>query len=156
MKFRMSQYVEFTVSTRADRALAWRLFSNFRLWPQFSDSYGEIKWIAGAPWRKGSRLQIKILRPIQACVDHVITACSPANYVGWIDHALGDTMEQWVTFEAVPGGTRIHTWAEVIGPIAEVDGRPIRQVLKEFIEAWYSRFSAACDREHDREFVQIG
>ena len=117
------EYLEYTAFTKADRALAWKLFSDFRFWPAFSDIYGGISWAKGKPWAPGSRLRIEIIRPVKAVVDHVITICSPAEHVAWIDHALGNTMEQWVTFDALPdGGTRVHTWAEVAGATRTIEG----------------------------------
>jgi hypothetical protein len=138
--------VEYAAVTRANRNLAWKLFSDFRRWRRFSDFYGEIRWISGVPWKVGSRLRIELVRPVRTTVDHVIIACSPGEHVGWIDHALHNTMEQWVVFEPrVGGGTRVHTWAEVVGPTTTVGGRPVREVVKSFIELWYSRFCRECD-----------
>ncbi len=88
----------------------------------------------------GSRLRIEILQPRHAIVDHVITVCSPPEFVAWIDHFCGQTMEQWVTFHALPGGgTSIHTWADI------VDGQNARGFVQKFIEQWYNRFSNECD-----------
>ncbi len=148
--------VEYTATTRADHAMAWKLFSDFRLWRKFSDFYGDIRWIAGTPWSVGSRLRIDLVRPVQTTVDHVITVCRPGECVAWIDHALGDTMEQWVVFEPQPGGgTSVHTWAEVAGPTTEVGGVPVHEVLKTFIEAWYDRFCRECDRTCESEFSVV-
>ena len=145
-------WVEYAAVTRADRTLAWKLFSDFRRWRRFSDHYGDIRWLSGEPWTVGSRLQISLVRPVRTCVDHVITMCSPPEYVAWIDHALGNTMEQWVVFQPrFEGGTRVHTWAEVVGPTTQISGRPIRELLKSFIELWYSRFCRECDRVYAKE-----
>ena len=149
--------VEYSAFTRADRALAWKLFSDFRRWRRFSDHYGEIRWLSGRPWTAGSRLQISLVRPVRTTVDHVITLCSPPDYVAWIDHALGNTMEQWVVFQPeLEGGTRVHTWAEVVGPTTRVGGRPVREVVKSFIELWYSRFCRECDRLQRKTVLRAG
>ena len=146
--------VEYTATTRASRFQAWKLFADVRSWRRFSDHYGDIRWLSGPPWTAGSRLQISLVRPVRTMVDHVITLCAPAEYVAWIDHALGNTMEQWVTFQPQPeGGTRVHTWAEVVGPTTRIGGRPVREVLKSFVELWYSRFCRECDRIHEKESV---
>ena len=49
--------VEYTVFTKADVGLTWKIFSDWKLWPSFSDVYGKggIEW-RGAPWEPGSRL----------------------------------------------------------------------------------------------------
>ena len=132
--------LEYTVVTRAERELAWQVFSDWRAWRRFSNIYGDIRWTKGEPWKPGSRLQIEVVRPQHAIVDHVITVCTPPEFVAWIDHFCGQTMEQWVTFHALPGGgTSIHTWAEI------VDGQNLRGVVQDFITQWYDRFSNECD-----------
>lgn len=149
--------VEYAAVTEADPALAWKIFSDVSRWPRFSDFYGNIRWLSGRPWTVGSRLQIELVRPVKTTVDHVITVCTPPHCVAWIDHALGDTMEQWVAFEPLStGGTRVRTWAEVVGPTSEVAGQPVAQVLKAFIELWYSRFCSECDGVHEEECAVVG
>ena len=149
--------VEYAAVTRADPAIAWKVFTDWGRWPRFSDVYGEIRWLSGTPWKVGSRLRIELVRPVTATVDHVITVCSPPECVAWIDHALGDTMEQWVVFEALTGGgTRVRTWAEVAGPTTEVDGHPVAELLRDFIESWYSRFCEDCDCVHEQECAVVG
>jgi hypothetical protein len=140
------EYLEYTVFTKASPSLAWDMFCDFRLWPRFSNIYGEICWSKGKPWKPGSRLKIEIVRPQRATVDHVITICSPARQVAWIDHVLGNTMEQWVTFEPQPDGrTRIHTWADIAnaGPFPPTN---FSNFIRKFIQQWYDSFCDACDQ----------
>lgn len=144
--------VEYAGVTRANPNLAWKLFSDFRRWRRFSDIYGEIRWVSGAPWSVGSRLRIDLVRPVRTTVDHVIIACSPGERVGWIDHAFSNTMEQWVAFQPrAEGGTLVETWAEMVGPAVTLGGRPVRKLLKTFIELWYSRFCRECDHVWEKE-----
>ena len=139
--------LEHIATTKADSMLAWKLFSNWKLWPRFSDIYGDIEWLSGKPWSIGSRLKIDIVKPIRTSVDHVITVCSPGECVAWIDHFLGHTMEQWVLFEPlVDGGTQVRTWAELLGTPVTVTQQPIAAEVKNFIERWYNRFCAECDQ----------
>jgi hypothetical protein len=99
-------------------------------------------------WKPGSRLEIKLARPVPMVVDHVILACSPAEHVAWIDHALGTTMEQWVVFDALrAGGTRVRTWAEFTGIMPVLAGRPVKDCIRDFITGWYAKFADACDRQ---------
>jgi hypothetical protein len=146
--------VEYTDVTRADRDLAWKVFSDFRHWRRFSDIYGDIRWLAGKPWKPGSRMRIELVRPVNTTVDHVITVSHPAECVAWIDHFMGNTMEQWVTFTSQPdGATCVHTWAELTGPTSHIDGKQFSELLRSFIELWYSRFCEECNRIHEREYA---
>ena len=123
------------------------MFSDWTLWPKFSDYYDQIRWTQGEPWQEGSRLSITIARPARITLDHVITMCEPGEKVAWIDHAIGVTLEQWVFFDRLPeGGTQVRTWAEFTGITAIIAGRRIKDVLLEFTRTWYSRYAAECDR----------
>ncbi len=142
---------EYSIVTIAAPDVAWNVFSNLELWPQFSDLYEEIRWTAGKPWQEGSRLSIKARMPIAVTLDHVILSCVPGKEVAWIDHAVGTTMEQWVYFDLQRGGgTRVHTWAEFTGLMPLVAGRQIREVLLEFTQTWYNRYARECNRVADQ------
>ena len=150
------EYLEYTVFTKASPSLAWKLFSDFHLWPQFCNIYGDIRWSKGQPWTPGSRLQIEIVRPVKATVDHVITVCVPGEQVAWIDHTLGNTMEQWVTFEALSDGmTRVHTWAEIAGEAKFVPITSFSDFVRAFIRQWYDSFCLACDQLAEGQALQI-
>lgn len=143
--------LEYFVTTKASPQLAWQVFSDWTLWPQFSDYYENIRWTKGEPWHEGSRLSITSIRPIRVTLDHVIILCVPGEKVAWIDHAIGVTMEQWVFFERLPGGTRVRTWAEFTGPTAVIAGRKIKDVLLEFTRGWYNHYAGYCDRIAEKE-----
>jgi DNA-binding NarL/FixJ family response regulator len=138
---------EYSVITKATPEVAWRVFSNLQLWPQFSELYDDIHWTKGEPWQAGSHLSIRAAKPIGVTLDHVITVCVPPERVAWIDHAVGTTMEQWVFFESRPGGgTRVHTWGELTGMMPLITGQTIKDLLLEFTRAWYDRYAVECDR----------
>ena len=148
----LMERVEYSVYTKASPELAWKTFSNWHVWPMFSDVYEDIRWVQGQPWKPGSRLEIKLVRPVRMTVDHVIIACSPAEHIAWIDHAMGNSMEQWVVFDALSaGGTRVRTWAEFTGMTPVLAGRPLRDCIRDFITGWYEKFAKACDRQVDGE-----
>lgn len=150
------EYLQYTAFTKASPALAWELFCDFRLWSRFSNIYGEIQWSKGKPWTPGSRMKIEIVQPIKATVDHVITICSPPEQIAWIDHTLGNTMEQWLTFEALADGrTRVHTWAEITGSAPFVSARNFSDFVRDFIRQWYDSFCLACDQLADGNAIHI-
>ena len=91
--------------------------------------------------------EIEILRPVHTIIDHVITSCVPAKRLGWIDHAMGVAMAQWLTFEAhKTGGTRIHTWGDLVHSNVTIEGRSVEQLLTSFTETWYENLRRACDK----------
>lgn len=142
--------IESIVLTRADCTLAWKIFSDWNLWPKFSDVYGNsIEW-HGPAWESGSRMIIDIIRPVSAKVDRVITVCTPPRCVAWINHVHGYTMEQWVVFDPhTRGGAKVTTWIELTGPALCGGQYDIKALMKLFIDEWFHNFSAECDRVAD-------
>ena len=142
----MFEKLEYSIITKANRELAWKIFSNWRRWHEFSDIYKDIRWYKGTPWETGSRLRIEIKRPVPAIVDHVIIACSPGKHVAWIDHFFGNTMEQWVVFEVLPdSSTQVRTWAEFTGVTPVLEGRSVKDLVLDFTRIWYDGFRKVCD-----------
>jgi hypothetical protein len=137
---------QYSVTTKASREAAWGIFSNWRRWNEFANIYGDVEWREGAPWEAGSRLDIEVLKPVKTVVSHVITNCQPAHKVGWIDHSLGVVLAQWVNFEQARGGTRVHTWGDIVHSGVAIAGRTVEQVVTSFTETWYENFRSACDR----------
>ena len=139
---------QYSVVTNAAPELAWEIFSDHSRWNNFVGIYGNVCWREGAPWRPGSRMEIEILQPVYAVIEHVITSCVPAKRVGWIDHALGAAMAQWVTFESLPSGvgTRIHTWGDLVHAGQAIGGWGAEHLITSFTKVWYENFRIFCNQ----------
>jgi len=139
-------HFEYVVTTKASPALAWKVYSDWKMWPKFANVYGEVEWSEGRPWEVGSRLDIEVLQPVRTVIDHLIILCDPRRELGWIDRAMGVTLGQWVEFEALPGGgTRVTTWGDVAPGDAVINGRTVAQLVDSFTRTWYENFRATCD-----------
>ena len=139
-------HFEYVVTTKASPALAWKVYSDWKMWPKFANVYGEVEWSEGRPWEVGSRLDIKVLQPVRTVIDHLIILCDPRRELGWIDRAMGVTLGQWAEFEALPGGgTRVTTWGDVAPGDAVINGRTVAQLVDSFTRTWYENFRATCD-----------
>jgi hypothetical protein len=138
----------YEVLVNARPQLAWEIFSNIRRWHTFANVYGRLHWTKGEPWTVGSRLSIEILRPLHLIIDHVITHCDPAEKVGWIDHGLGVSIDQWVTFQPRNGtGTLIRVTGEILGPELEITpGVTLDQYVREFTRSWYESYREVCNQ----------
>jgi hypothetical protein len=138
--------IEHTVTTKAKPELAWQIFVDWRYWSRISNRYEAIEW-HGKPWIPGSRLRVELLRPIKAAVDRVITSREPGKSLGWINHVIGYTMEQWLFFEPLStGGSKIFTWLEFTGPAKTIEGRSVRSIIEEYLQEWYEAFRRECDK----------
>jgi len=83
--------------------------------------YEEATWVEGAPWQVGSRLRYVLVQPVRAIVSAVVTAISPPRAVSLLNHGLGITAEQHVSFGPdLHGGTRIRMTMELIGTSTEL------------------------------------
>jgi hypothetical protein len=140
----------YSVITKATPRQAWEIFSDWRGWNNFANVYGEVRWREGNPWEPGSRLEIELLRPVNLVLDHVITTCVPEKKVGWIDHAMGVAIGQWVTFECLgERGTRVHTWGDIVHGGVTVAGQAVEELVTSFTETWYENFRRTCDHMVD-------
>jgi hypothetical protein len=136
----------YKVRTKASLATAWQVYSNWNLWRNFANIYGELNWAEGKPWEVGSKMEIEILQPAKVIVNRLIICCEPSRELGWIDRALGMTLGQWVEFEAQSAGvTLVHTWGELAPSGLMYAGRTAEQLLAEFTETWHENYRRACD-----------
>jgi len=140
-------HFEYAVVTKAGPDLAWKLYTDWSQWRNFANIYGDFKWSEGQPWAVGSRLDVEILRPVKAVIDHLIIIYEEGREMAWIDRALGVTICQRVEFEPLPsGGTRIRTWGDVSPSDILIVGKPVSRLVDTFMETWYENFRNACDQ----------
>lgn len=142
----MAHRFEYSIVTRCDRNTAWDFFTDIRRWNSCADSYGDIRWMEGEPWEVGSRLEIELTNPGPFTVKQVIIGIVSREKVGWINHAMGIAIEQWVLFEDdASGGTKISTWLDYTGFRSVLFGRPVENLIRDFMTTWYNGFRQRCD-----------
>jgi len=144
----VSRKFSYEVFVKAKPSLAWEIFSNWRRWHTFSNVYGRLEWVKGEPWTVGSRLSIEIVQPFQATIDHVITHCEPGEKVGWIDHAMGVAIDQWVVFEPKNNaGTFVRTSGEIVGAdLTLTNGVSLEKFITDFTRQWYEAYREVCNQ----------
>ena len=90
--------------------------------------YESADWTEGTPWQVGSRLRYVLVKPLRATISCVLTAISPPRSVDFLDHALGVTAEQHVSFGPdLHGGTRIRMTMSFIGQSTELSEAEIEK-----------------------------
>jgi hypothetical protein len=116
----MGPRVEHTVSVPVSVDEAFRAFQNLeRLLGR--GIYEKAVWVEGPPWQVGSRLRYVLIHPIKAEISAVVTSISPPRAVSLLNHALGITGEQHVTFGPdLKGGTRIRMTMNLVGKSNEL------------------------------------
>src|ERR1700739_45283 len=107
--------VEYSVTASASLEKVWLAFSDLsRLLGR--GIYSEAVWVEGVPWQVGSRLRYVVLQPVQATISSVVTVSEPPLKIGLINHSLGVTAQQLVTFSRVnPNTTRVVMMMDFVG-----------------------------------------
>jgi hypothetical protein len=128
----MLSRIEYSVVVPVPAAEAFRAFCDLeRLLHR--GIYGEASWIDGPPWKVGSRIRYVVSVPIQATILSVVTSCDPPRSVGILNHALGITAEQNVTFVPDPKvGTRVFMTMDFVGKSPDVSETVIQQSITFF------------------------
>ena len=92
--------------------------------------YEEASFIEGKPWEVGSRLRYVVAKPLQTTVSAVVISLSPPRAISLLNHALGVTVEQHVTFGPdLRGGTRVRVTMDSVGESTELPQRVIQEAL---------------------------
>jgi hypothetical protein len=92
--------------------------------------YGEASFVEGKPWDVGSRLRYVVNRPIQGTISAVVISISAPRAISLLNHALGVTAEQHVTFGPdLAGGTRVRMTLECVGESSEVSESVMRDAV---------------------------
>ena len=110
----MESRVEYSVTAPATAAQLWEAFCDLsRLLGR--GIYSEAAFVEGQPWHEGSRIRYTIDQPIKTTVSAVVTLCEPGVKVVLLNHALGITAQQLVTFTPLKDSTRVTMIMDFIG-----------------------------------------
>ncbi len=111
--------------------------------------YDEALWVEGKPWQVGSRVRYIVVRPIETTISAVVTSTSPPRAISLLNHALGVTAEQTVTFGPdLKGGTRVRMTMNLIGKSSELSEAAIHEAVTFLIGTPSIVWSFSVIREH--------
>jgi hypothetical protein len=149
----MPPRIEYTVTLPVPVDSAFHAFQNLeRLLHR--GIYDEAAWIEGKPWQVGSRLRYVVVRPVQAIISAVVSSISPPRAICLLNHALGVTAEQNVSFGPdLKGGTRIRMTMDLVGKSPELSEAALhdavsfitRDALDTLVDFCRSRASSGSD-----------
>jgi hypothetical protein len=109
--------------------------------------YDEASWVEGAPWQVGSRVRYVISRPVPATISGVVTSISPPRAVSLLNHALGITTEQNVSFTPdLKGGTRVRMTMDLIGKSPELSDKAVVDAVTFVTRDALDSMAALCRR----------
>ena len=112
--------------------------------------YEEASFIEGNPWEVGSRLRYIVAKPLQTTVSAVVISLSPPRAISLLNHALGVTVEQHVTFGPdLRGGTRVRVTMDSVGESTEIPERTVHEALDFFTRDALDTVVALCNQKRD-------
>ena len=121
--------VEYSVTVPVPVDVAFHAFQNLdRLLNR--GIYEEAAWTEGAPWQVGSRVRYLVVKPVRATISAVVMAISPPRSIDLINHALGVTAEQHISFGPdLKGGTRIRMTLNLVGTSTELSESELQKTV---------------------------
>ena len=142
----MQPDVDYAVNVAASVDAAFASFQNMeRLLNR--GIFAEAVWTEGVPWQAGSRLRYLLVKPVRATITAVVSAISPPRAVTILNHALGITAEQHVSFAPdLKGGTRIRMTMTLVGKSTELSDTEVRQAVTFITQDALDTIVADCQR----------
>jgi len=109
--------------------------------------YDEASWVEGKPWQVGSRLRYVIVQPVRATVSAVVTSISPPRAISLINHGLGVTGEQNITFGPdLKGGTRVRITMDLVGKSSELSESALHEAIALVLKDALDSMAALCQQ----------
>jgi hypothetical protein len=109
--------------------------------------YDDVSWIEGEPWQVGSRLRYLVVRPMQTTISAVVTSISPPRAISLLNHAVGVTAEQHVSFGPdLKGGTRIRITMDFVGKPTELSEEALHEAISFVLKDGLDNLAALCRR----------
>lgn len=109
--------------------------------------YDEAAWVEGKPWQVGSRLRYVVRKPVPTTISAVVSSISPPRAISLLNHALGVTAEQNVSFGPdLKGGTRVRMTADLIGRPSEMSESALHDAVIFVVKDALDTMAVLCQR----------
>jgi hypothetical protein len=107
--------------------------------------YEDASWIEGNPWQVGSRIRYVVAKPVHATISAVVTAYEPPRYVALLNHGLGITAEQQVTFVgSLAGNSRVRMIMDSVGKSPDLPEDAVQQAISLYTHDALDTMAALC------------
>jgi hypothetical protein len=109
--------------------------------------YDEASWVEGAPWKVGSRLRYVVAKPVRCTISVVVSSISPPRAISLLNHALGVTAEQNISFGPdLKGGTRVRMTMDFVGKPSELSESALHEAVTFVVKDALDTMAALCQR----------
>ena len=137
---------DYSVVVPVSVELAFRAFSDLeRLLHR--EIYEEASWIEGNPWQVGSRVRYVVAKPVHATISGVVTSYEPPRFIALLNHGMGITAEQQVTFTgSARGDTRVRMIMDFVGKSPDLPEDVVQQAITLYTHDALDTMAALCKR----------
>ena len=137
---------DYSVVVPVSVELAFRAFGDLeRLLHR--EIYDEASWIEGNPWQVGSRIRYVVTKPIHATISAVVTSYEPPRYVALLNHGMGITAEQQVTFATfLRGDTRVRMIVDFVGKSPDLPEEAVQEAITLYTHDALDTMAALCKK----------
>jgi hypothetical protein len=138
----MSLTIEYASTAQCRPEHVWQVFEQIELWPRWDpQAIRSVRWVSGAPWTKGAKFTIEMLKPISfKLTPEVLDVQSPV-YVHLLGKGSGVTGAQHFIFKWMPDrqATELRTLQEFSGAPISLLGGSLKSSIEAGIRHMFSR-----------------
>ncbi len=138
--------IEHSVVVPVSVELAFRAFCDLeRLLHR--EIYEEVSWTEGRPWQVGSRVRYVVSKPVKTTISAVVTSSEPPRFVTLLNHAMGVTAEQQVTFSgSSKARASVRMIVEFVGKSPDLPDEVIQQAIAFYTRDALDTMAALCKK----------
>ena len=142
----MLSRIEYSVCVPVPVDAAFHAFQDFKRLLH-RGVYSEASWIEGEPWQVGSRARYVLVQPVETTISAVVTAISAPRAVSLLNHAMGVTADQHVSFGPdLKGGTRVRMTMDLVGKSTELSESATQEAVTTITRDALDTMVALCQR----------
>lgn len=140
----MPRTFHFNETLECDRTTAWRIFTDTESWRNVG-AWGDIRWIEGKPWTKGSRRVFEVKLPLVYRLEQTVTAVEPEEHVTLLGHgAIYTSISSHLFRDLGAKATELTVTIEIEGAAADFFGKAFEEVIPKTIQQMLDDLKKRC------------
>lgn len=137
---------DFNATLECDRETAWRTFADWKSWRN-TVVFGDIYWIQGEPWERGSKRLVELKIPFVYRVEQTVVAVVPTEFVSMLGHGAVYTTQVTTRFRDLgDAATEMAVTVEIEASAADFFGSPFSQAVPATINQVLAEMQERCNR----------
>jgi len=134
----MAVRMEYETTAQCSPEKIWERFSDVQSWKRWNPSIGGVRWVAGEPWKQGSRLAMDVVQPRPITLESEVLAVEAPRLLTLKGKAMGVTAEHTFSFEPQPDGTtRMRTWQVLTGAATMFISNQMKKTATDVFAQWF-------------------